>query len=703
MRQVLYIAMYELYTEKAEEVINPDQPVSITERCQYFFDATMFRLPKSVYCKNLVNHERIRFSLYIARNTLTSNTSDEYQYIQMSKVPTMHFQPSLPRLPIPKLESSCQRYLNAQKPLVTQDKLSYIESLVTQFLNEDGPKLQKILVQKDTKNRHTSYISEPWFDMYLRDRKPLPINYNPLLVFAQETDSRYNDQLVKSTNLVISSLRFMKSLREEILEPEVYHMNPIKSDTKLFRKVTGFLPSSISWYGAYLFKAYPLDMSQYPYLFNTTRIPQPEKDKIHHDATARHLVVMRKGHFYAFNVLDENGYILQPNEIAACLRSILADTRPLNESPIGILTTLERNKWASTRLHLENIGNENVLKKIDSAVFTLVLDDDHIGEDYNKLLRTYLHSDGTNRWFDKSFNLIVTKDGYAGLNFEHSWGDGVAILRFFNDVKAEISKKPRFHPEDVKSSLDQQCSEVEELRFVLDPKINHIINEERKNYETWVKQLCVDHFIYEGFGKNECKSIKISPDAIMQLAFQLAVYEQESQMVPTYESCSTAAFKHGRTETIRSCTLQTKATCVALTQKNSDISTTELKKMIFECSNMHNILTKEAAMGEGFDRHLFALKRISEEIGICKPAIFEDPSYDYLNHNVLSTSTLSSPAVIAGGFGPVVNDGYGIGYMIQDHRLGATVTSYQGKRNANEYVKSLENAFKTIHRVLINK
>lgn len=173
-------------------------------------------------------------------------------------------------------------------------------------------------------------------------------------------------------------------------------------------------------------------MSQYPHLFNTSRIPQLEKDKIHHDATGRHIIVMRKGHFYTFDVLDENNYIRQPSEIAASLKSILEDNKPLNEYPTAILTTLERNKWASVRSHLMNIGNENILQKIDSAAFILILDDDHIGEDPNKLQKSYLHGDGTNRWFDKSFSLIVTKDGYAGLNFEHSWGDGVAILRFFN-------------------------------------------------------------------------------------------------------------------------------------------------------------------------------------------------------------------------------------------------------------------------------
>ena len=40
------------------------------------------------------------------------------------------------------------------------------------------------------------------------------------------------------------------------------------------------------------------------------------------------------------------------------------------------------------------------------------------------------------RWFDKSFQLILCKDGKAAINFEHAWGDGVAVLRFFNEVKA---------------------------------------------------------------------------------------------------------------------------------------------------------------------------------------------------------------------------------------------------------------------------
>ena len=65
--------------------------------------------------------------------------------------------------------------------------------------------------------------------------------------------------------------------------------------------------------------------------------------------------------------------------------------------------------------------------------------------------------------------------------------------------------------------------------------------------------------------------------------------------------------------------------------------------------------------GQGFDRHLFALKYLSASKGDVLPDIFQDPAYTNINHIILSTSTLSSPAILAGGFGPVVPDGYGYG------------------------------------------
>ena len=65
--------------------------------------------------------------------------------------------------------------------------------------------------------------------------------------------------------------------------------------------------------------------------------------------------------------------------------------------------------------------------------------------------------------------------------------------------------------------------------------------------------------------------------------------------------------------------------------------------------------------GQGFDRHLFAMKYVQEKKGRELDEFYTEENYAKLNHIILSTSTLSSPAVQIGGFCPVVPDGYGIG------------------------------------------
>lgn len=83
-----------------------------------------------------------------------------------------------------------------------------------------------------------------------------------------------------------------------------------------------------------------------------------------------------------------------------------------------------------------------------------------------------------------------------------------------------------------------------------------------------------------------------------------------------------------------------------------------------ECSINHSELVKEAAMGQGFDRHMFALRKIAQENNLTVPELYNSYGYNFLNKSILSTSTLSAPSVMAGGFGPVVKEGFGIGYVI---------------------------------------
>ncbi|VEN41671.1 unnamed protein product [Callosobruchus maculatus] len=640
----------------------------------------------------LAYHQSPQAIYKLIKNKLIPEEYASYQFMQHSKIPTMHFQKSLPRLPIPKMELTCERYLAAHKPLLIDEAYRKTESNVNQFKNTSGKQLQGMLKDYDKANKNSSYISEFWFDYYLRDRKPIPINYNPVLVMHKDERPEYMDQLIRTSNLIISSLRFYNSLRTGILEPEVFHINPKKSDTERFRSICSALPPSMSWYGAYLMNAYPLDMSQYPNLFHTTRIPETDKDRLFTNRNGRHITVQHKGHIYAIRVLCDNHDILPPEQILARLKLILEDDIPECEYPIGILTTLERNKWATLRHELAEDMNEQSLKLIDSALFNVCLDSEELKDDPYKLIRNFLHGDGGNRWFDKSISLQVSKDGQAAVNFEHAWGDGVAVLRYVQDIYKDSKEMPYVHPDT--KPFDDEKDVVVRLEMNLSDKMKNCIKEAKTEYAKACKALDIDYLIFDRIGKNVCKKQAFSPDAVMQLGFQVGYYRMTGKFVPSYESCSTAAFRHGRTETVRPCTMATKAFSLAVTSNNKP-STSELKGMISECSRVHSQLTREAAMGQGFDRHLFALKKLAEKNNI-QSNIFEDPGYAYLNHIILSTSTLNSPAIYAGGFGPVVKDGLGVGYIIKDDELGVLVTSYPPYQNGSDFIQALRETFEEL-------
>lgn len=254
-----------------------------------------------------------KLSLVVRHKTTSSQidyASDQYQYLHKSKTPMLHFQPSLPRLPIPDIDKTCNRYLAALKPLLNDDRHKQTEKIVEHFRTKDAPKLQELLKATDKANKHTSYISGPWFEMYLKDRVPLPINYNAALIMKKDSRPEYNEQLVRTANLVISTLRFRRSLITCTLKPEVYHMNPKKTDTDFYHTVTRLMPSSVSTYVSFLFNAYPLDMSQYQGLFGATRIPEQNIDRIYRDPNTRHIIVLKDSNFYAVDVLDTNGYFI---------------------------------------------------------------------------------------------------------------------------------------------------------------------------------------------------------------------------------------------------------------------------------------------------------------------------------------------------------------------------------------------------------
>ena len=280
--------------------------------------------------------------------------SNPQALLHKTRIPTHHFQDSLPKLPLPALEDSLYRMLYAAEPLCTKDEMDEANRLVADFAARDGPAVQAALADRD-RRKYSSFITAPWFEMYLRDRRPVLLNHNPALIFKDEEGAGRTgegSQVGRAARLIHAALTFDRTISTGHLEPDIFHTQPKKSKTSTFNEVVRLLPRSISFYGAAICGAYPLDMSQYSNLLRSTRIPKPGIDELVVSPGSRHIVIQRKGTFYKLDVLTADGGTVPLAQLHGALQSIVdqADASPAPpDEAVGLLTGLDRDSWSTLR------------------------------------------------------------------------------------------------------------------------------------------------------------------------------------------------------------------------------------------------------------------------------------------------------------------------------------------------------------------
>jgi len=597
--------------------------------------------------------------------------------LDASPMNTLHLQQGLFRLPIPKLEDTCSRYLESVEPLVPPTAFSVTRGNVEKFRDGEGKNLQEMLVKQDKAFPGDSYISPDWFDMYLRDRTPLPINYNPSLITRMDPDKQ--DGLVRAAFWIASSVRWHKMYRERTLKPDIFFFcgNDATCKQDWFQRAIGWMPQSIAAKAMVFgskFQAFPLDMSQYVSLFNSTRIPQQGVDTIKRADFQRHITVNFRGHQFVVNVATEGGDPLPEGQIYARLKQIVDTNVAPAKVDVGTFTADNREQWAEARVNMvRSMVNKSSLDLIDESMFVLNLDLDteanHTTSDGANAIGKHLLAAPTNRWWDKSFSVTVTKDGTLGINFEHSWGDGVAVLRYTVDIFNDSVSRSA----SAATLTDAPTEPVKQLNWELTPALEEVAIKSQANLEKEIRRMDYYMTVFDAFGKRDpIFKGKVKPDPFMQVAMQLAWWRLYQSTVSTYESASTAAFKRGRTECIRSATKESQAFTVLFDKQ--DASDSDKLRALILATQKHAEVSKNAKSGQGVDRHLFALRKLSERVD--RPqAIFSDESYKTFGSNMISTSSLYSDALIGGGFGPV-SPGYGVGYAAADDAMIFNISSW---------------------------
>lgn len=81
------------------------------------------------------------------------------------------------------------------------------------------------------------------------------------------------------------------------------------------------------------------------------------------------------------------------------------------------------------------------------------------------------------------------------------------------------------------------------------------------------------------------------------------------------------------------------------------------------------------------------------------PAIFTDAGWPLLNTSILSTSNCGNPALRLFGFGPVAEDGFGIGYIIKDD--GISVCASSKHLQTRRYLDTLQGYLFEVQRMVL--
>ncbi|XP_052370354.1 carnitine O-palmitoyltransferase 1, liver isoform-like isoform X2 [Oncorhynchus keta] len=563
------------------------------------------------------------------------------------------FQTSLPQLPLPSVKDTINRYLESAHPLMDDEQYSRMEGLAKDFEKGLGPKLQWYLKLKSW--WATNYVSDWWEEyIYLRGRGPIMVNSNYyamdfLYVFPTSL------QAARAGNAIHAIMLYRRMLDRAQIKPLM-------------------LQNTI-----------PMCSAQYERMFNTSRIPGVDTDTIQHMQDSRHIVVYHRGRYFKVPMFYD-GKVLSPRAVEQQMERILADpSEPQpGEECLAALTAGDRVPWAEAReAYLRQGRNQQALDTVEKAAFFVTLDDTeqrYKADDPVRSLDSYakslLHGKCYDRWFDKSFNLIVFRNGTMGLNAEHSWADAPIIGHLWEHVLSMDPVKLGYTEEGhCKGNPHPSLPGPQRLQWNIPAECQTAIASSLMVAKALADDVDSHIIPFNCFGKGLIKKCRTSPDAFIQIALQLAHFRDKGRFCLTYEASMTRMFREGRTETVRSCTVETCAFARSMVEDNPR----ELRlKLLKEAATRHQQLYRLAMTGEGIDRHLFCLYVVSKYLGEDSAFLKEVLSEPWR----LSTSQTPLQQVelfdlarhpeyvsSGGGFGPVADDGYGVSYIILGENL----------------------------------
>ncbi|ETE69025.1 Choline O-acetyltransferase, partial [Ophiophagus hannah] len=501
----------------------------------------------------------------------------------------------LPKLPVPSLQQTLNRYLQCMKHLVTEEQYKKTKTLVEKF---GAPGGQGEFLQKKLLERHEqmdNWVLQYWLDdMYLNNRSALPINSSPGIIFACQQFQEADNQLS--------------------------HTLPVD-----------FARGQLS--------GHPLCMKQYYGLFSSYRLPGHIKDTL----------VSHKS-----NIMPEPDHIIVACNNQFFVLDVVINFRRLSEG--DLFTQL----WKIVKM------SENEEERLPP-----------IG---------LLTSDGRVEWATSRTILMEGRDGVCGTVCEHSPFDGIILVQCIEHLLKHMKEGAK---KLVRADSVSELPAPRRLRWKCSPEIQNHLASSAEKLERLVKNLDFVAYKFENYGKEFIKKQKMSPDAYIQVALQLAFYRMNMRLVPTYESASLRRYECGRVDNIRSATPEALSFVKGMVDKKSALQVSD--SLAYASGLYMHSTSIPAITGMAIDNHLLGLREMARENFEELPDLFTDETYLASNRFVLSTSQVPTTTEMFCCYGPVIPQGYGACYNPQPQHILFCVSSFKAcpETSSSQFTKAI--------------
>uniref|UniRef100_A0A8C9E6V5 Choline O-acetyltransferase n=1 Tax=Phocoena sinus TaxID=42100 RepID=A0A8C9E6V5_PHOSS len=290
---------------------------------------------------------------------------------------------------------------------------------------------------------------------------------------------------------------------------------------------------------------------------------------------------------------------------------------------------------------------------------------------------------GANRWYDKSLQFVVGRDGTCGVVCEHSPFDGIVLVQFWEQGP---SRKM------VRADSVSELPAPRRLRWKCSPEIQGLLASSAEKLQQIVKNLDLHRRIVKVRAAKAISAFMPPRGRRRHLPFLLHPCRLHRRLVPTYESASIRRFREGRVDNIRSATLEVLRFVKTVTDPMATVPVSPAATALKDAIRAQTEYTVMAITGMAIDNHLLGLQELAREV--CKelPEMFTDETYLMSNRFVLSTSQVPTTMEMFCCYGPVVPNGYGACYNPQPESILFCISSFHGckETSSTKFAKAVE-------------